>query len=100
MSESEFPRILFDILFLLGWLIRILGLLVFGVGFGWFVVEVFRKGQQNWQLQIATFLGFVGLTIAMSYFLGDAPASLGAFGIGAGAALLFWGIPKKSAKKG
>ncbi len=86
------PPIMYDIFDLLATLFRLLGLLVLGLGAGWFALEVFRKGQQAWQLQIAIFLGFAGLTIAMAYFL--APGALGAFAIGAGAAMLVWGMKK------
>ncbi|MBA4380802.1 MAG: hypothetical protein C0393_09065 [Anaerolinea sp.] len=86
------PTIVYDILDLFGALFRLLGMLVFGLGAGWFALEMFRKGQQAWQLQIALFLGFAGLAVAAMYFL--APGGLGAFAIGAGAAMLVWGMKK------
>jgi len=89
------PPIVYEILELLGALIRLLGMLVFGLGAGWLALEFFRKGQQTWQLQIAIFLGFAGLAIALTYF--TSPGALGAFTLGAGAAMLVWGLrkPKK-----
>jgi hypothetical protein len=78
---------------ILGSLLRLLGMLAFGLGAGWFLLEFFRKAQQAWQLQIAIFLGFVGLAIAAVFFL--TPAALGAFGISFGVAMLVWGLPKK-----
>ncbi len=93
------PTIVYEILDLFGSLFRLLGMLVFGLGAGWLVLEMFHKGQQAWQLQIALFLGFAGLAVAAMYFL--APGGLGAFAIGAGAAMLVWGMkkPKKEEKE-
>ena len=82
---------------LLSALLRIIGLLLFGLGAGWLVLEFLRKGAQAWQLQIALFLGFAGLGIAMAVYL--SPAALGAFGVGAGVAMLLWGLPKPKAKE-
>ena len=78
---------------ILGALIRLIGMALFGLGAGWLVLEFLRKAEQAWQLQIAVFLGFVGLGIGMARFL--APAALGGFGIGLGLALFFYGLPKK-----
>lgn len=90
------PPIVIQILELLGWLFRLLGMLAFGLGAGWFTLELFRKGQQAWQLQIAIFLGFVGLAIALAYF--TSPGALGAFTLGAGGAMLTWGMRKPKEK--
>lgn len=93
------PTIVYEILDLFGSLFRLLGMLVFGLGAGWLVLEMFHKGQQAWQLQIALFLGFAGLAVAAMYFL--TPGGLGALAIGAGAAMLLWGMkkPKKEEKE-
>lgn len=91
------PQIVYEILDLLGALIRLLGMTVFGLGAGWFMLEVFRKGQQAWQLQIAIFLGFCGLAIAMAYF--TTAGALGGFGIGVGVAMFVWGMPKPKKEK-
>ncbi|HTX89797.1 MAG TPA: hypothetical protein VMC09_01160 [Anaerolineales bacterium] len=81
------------VLDILGALVRFIGLAAFGLGFGWLVLEFFRKGQQAWQLQIAIFLGFVVLIIAAASSL--APAALGGLGIGIGVAFFVWGMPRK-----
>jgi len=91
------PQIVYEILDLLGALIRLLGMAVFGLGAGWFVLEVFRKGQQAWQLQLALFLGFCGLAIALAYF--TTAGALGGFGIGVGAAMFVWGMQKPKKKE-
>lgn len=78
---------------LIGALIRLIGMVLFGLGAGWVILEFLRKAEQAWQVQIAVFLGFVGLGIGMVRFL--APGALGGFGIGLGVAIFLWGLPKK-----
>ena len=81
------------VLDILGAIVRFIGLVAFGLGIGWLVLEFLRKGQQAWQLQIALFLGFIILVITMASAL--SPAALGGFGIGIGVGILVWGLPKK-----
>jgi len=81
---------------LLGALLRMIGMLLLGMGAGWLTLEFLRKAQQAWQLQIAIFLGFVGLLIAMARF--TSAAALGGFGIGIGIAIFIWGLPKAQPK--
>ena len=89
-------KIISDIITLIGALIRLLGMAGIGLGIGWLVLELLRKGQQAWQLQIAVFLGLAGLIGALVNFLyWNAAGALGMFGIGICAALLIWGMPKK-----
>ena len=79
---------IYDFLTILSELFRVFGMLVFGVAAGWFTLFAFRK--RPWQLQIAVFLGFFLLAGIISY---SSPAGgVGAFGLGAGAAVLFWGL--------
>jgi hypothetical protein len=91
------PPLVYEILDLLGALIRLLGMAVFGLGAGWLVLEIFHKGQQAWQLQLALFLGFCGLAIALAYF--TTAGALGAFGIGIGVAMFIWGMPNPKKKE-
>jgi hypothetical protein len=81
---------------LLGSLVRLVGMVLFGLGAGWLTLEFMRKAQQTWQLQIALFLGFVGLAIALAVFLTS--GALGGFGIGVGVAIFIWGLPKPQPK--
>ena len=79
---------IFDFLTILSELFRVFGMLVFGAAAGWFTLFAFRK--RPWQLQIAVVLGFFLLAGFISH---SSPAGgVGAFGLGAGAALLFWGL--------
>jgi hypothetical protein len=84
------------VLDILAALFRVLGMLLFGLAAGWGFIEFLRKGQQAWELQIAVFLGFVGLAIAMARFL--SPAALGGFGVGTGVAVFLWGMQRAKAK--
>lgn len=84
-----------DLILLLGALVRLIGYLGIGLTAGWLTLEFLRKAQQAWQLQIAVFLGILGLVIAMTLFLAGAPTALGMFGIGLTVAILLWGLPKK-----
>jgi hypothetical protein len=86
------PSIVYDIINLIASLIRLLGMAALGVGIGYLALDMLRKAQA-WPLQMAFFLGLAGLVIAMVVFL--APGALGGFGLGIGAAIFIWGIPKK-----
>jgi hypothetical protein len=86
------PSIVYEIFDLLASLLRLLGLAVFGVGFGWLALDLLKK-TTLWQVQIAVFLGLAGLLIAMAVY--TAWGALGAFAAGVGVAILIWGLPKK-----
>ena len=84
-----------DIFNLISWLLRMLGFAGIGLAVGWLALDVLRKGQQTWQLQLAVFLGVVGLIIALFRFAFNVPSAQGLFGLGLVIALLLWGSPKK-----
>jgi hypothetical protein len=86
------PTIVFDIINIVATLLRLLGVAALGVGIGYLVVDLFHKAQE-WLMQAVLFLGLAGLVIAMAVFL--SPGALGAFGLGFGAAIFLWGMPKK-----
>ena len=90
-----------DLIVLFSALVRLLGFAGIGLASGWLTLEFLRKAQQAWQLQIAVFLGIIGLIVALSYFLLGAPSALGMFGIGLVVAILVWGMqkPKKEKKE-
>ena len=82
----------YDFLTFISELIRLFGLLIFGIAAGWFTLYAFRD--RPWQLQIAVFLGLFLLAAVISF---STPASgVGAFALGAGAALLFFGFRKET----
>ncbi len=83
---------IFDIL---GILVRFSGLIVFGLAVGWFSLDAYRKG--SWQLQVTAILGFFALA---AIFVRYATAgALGAFALGSGTAVIFWGLRKQEAKE-
>lgn len=82
MSILEFMRIM-------GILLRALGALVFGVGAGWLVTHVLKW--QLWQLATAAVLGLLGTFVLIGHWT-TGGGTMGAFGLGAGAALLVWGL--------
>ena len=82
----------FDLLSFLGGILRLVGLLVFGVSAGWFTLYAFRQPERKWQLQISVFLGFMLFSVLTLRF--TSAGSAGAFALGAGSALLYWGREK------
>jgi hypothetical protein len=86
------PQIVFDIINLIASLIRLLGMAALGVAIGYLAVDLFHKAQ-TWPMQAVFFLGLAGLLIAMVVFL--SPGALGGFGLGFGAAIFIWALPKK-----
>jgi ABC-type phosphate transport system permease subunit len=86
------PTLVTDIIVLLGQLVRLLGLVVLGLGIGWIVLDLFKK-IEAWQGQVAIFLGLAGLIIGLAVFTGA--GAMGAFAIGVGVAIFMWGMPKK-----
>jgi hypothetical protein len=79
-----------DVVALIGWIVRFLGLLVFGVAAGWFTFFAFQQPERNWQLQIAVFLGLFLLIALLARF--TSAGALGGFALGVGGGLLFWGL--------
>lgn len=77
---DDFLYILKDLAGIFGYLVRIAGFLLIGLGLGRFLLEHYPKS--NWQLQMALALGFFGLLIALTVF--SSPGSAGAFALGAG----------------
>ena len=77
---DDFLYILKDIAGIFGFLVRIAGFALIGLGLGRFVLDAYPKS--NWQMQMALILGFFGLLIALTVY--SSPGSAGAFALGAG----------------
>ena len=86
------PPIVNDIFGFLGFLLRALGFLVFGLAAGRIVLDNYK--QSEWQVRIALVLGFFGLLIGLTDFA--SPGSAGAFALGGGAAYFMSMLPQKS----
>ena len=89
------PTLVNEILGLLGFIIRLLGFLVFGYGVGRFVFDNYMKAE--WQVKIALVLGFFGLAVAFTDFA--SAGSAGALALGGGIAFLMTGMSKKETKE-
>ncbi|MCC6298208.1 MAG: hypothetical protein IT314_02840 [Anaerolineales bacterium] len=86
------PPIVSELLGLVGYLVRVLGFLLFGFAAGKFVLDQFKNAA--WQVQVALILGFFGLAVAFTNYA--TPGAAGAFALGGGAALFMAGMPKKA----
>ena len=95
--STTIPQIVYEIIELFASILRLIGAAVLGMGIAWLSLDLLRKAQA-WQLQIAVYLGLIGLVIGMSYFLSW--GALGTFGIGVGVAIFVWGMPKKKKNEG
>lgn len=87
-----------ELLILLGAALRALGSLVFGVGIGWLMLKLVKEAGKTWQLVAAIWLGLLGTFLVITGW-GPSSTTAGAFGLGAGAAILIWGLaikPKKA----
>jgi ABC-type Co2+ transport system permease subunit len=87
----------FDLVSFLGGMLRLVGLLVFGIATGWFNLYAFRQPERRWELQTAVFLGFL-LFSALTLYLAS-PGGAGAYVLGAGCALLYWGRKEDAARE-
>ena len=73
----------------LGYFLRLLGALVFGVAAGWLVLQTLKPESFQWPLAIAGILGLLGTFVLLGHWV-DGGGTLGAFGLGAGGAILIW----------
>ncbi len=78
------------ILELIGYIFRPLGFLVFGVAAGWMASLPFTSEAKWWQLEIAALLGLLGSAVTLSIYSGA--GTVGAYALGAGASVLFFGL--------
>jgi hypothetical protein len=84
----------YDFLGLMGVLLRVAGALVFGVASGWLVVHLLKW--QIWQLAVVALLGLFAVFALLGTWV-PGGGTIGAFGLGAGAGVLIWGLlPERS----
>jgi len=88
-----------DVLAVLGYFLRLIGALVFGVAAGWLVLQTLKPEGFHGPLAIAGILGLLGTFALLGHWV-DGGGTLGAFGLGAGAAILIWPMAAKDAASG
>jgi hypothetical protein len=72
---------------LLGYLVRLLGALVFGVAVGWLTMRVLKLEEQTWQIRLGAYLGLLAAFVLLGHWVAGGGA-IGMFGLGAGGAIL------------
>lgn len=78
-----------DVMAVLGYFLRLLGVLVFGVAAGWLVLQAIKPEGFQWPLAAAATVGLF-LTFALVGGWVEGGGTVGAFGLGAGGAILIW----------
>ncbi len=86
----DFWDVTWEILTLASFIPRFLGLFAFGVGTGWLTLNLFNRPDRTWQVDAVLLICFFGLAGAMLHFMPG--GALGAYTLGAGGALLYWGL--------
>ena len=86
----------YDVVGVIGLLVQVLGLVLFGVTAGWFTLYVINQPEKNWQLQSIVFSVFLIFVALMVRYL--TPGAFGAFLVGAAGAMIYWGLIKNREK--
>jgi hypothetical protein len=89
-------NIFYDVVDIIGLLVQVLGLVLFGVAAGWFTLKVIDQPEKNWQLQSIVYSVFLVFVAMLARYLSQ--GALGAFLVGAAGALLYWGLIKNREK--
>jgi peptidoglycan/LPS O-acetylase OafA/YrhL len=87
-----------DVMEILGYWLRLLGAGVFGVAAGWLVLQAIKPETFHWALAATATIGLF-LTFALIGHWVDGGGTMGAFGLGAGGAILIWPLAARSREK-
>ena len=79
----------YDLMEILGLILRPIGSMAFGLGAGWLAIQAVRM--KIWQFAVATALGLFAVFVLVAYWL-DSPGTLGGLGLGVGLAFVIWGV--------
>ena len=82
----------YEIIEILGLIIQLLGLFLFGITAGWFTLYVINQPEKSWQMQSIVYSVFLIFVALMARYLN--PGALGTFLIGAAGAMIYWGLFK------
>jgi hypothetical protein len=85
-------NVLYGVANFLGEVLGLVGMLVFGAGAAWLLISVLRQGEKPWQLQAVLYGVFFALAAVI--VARAAPGDFGAFSLGAGGGILYWGLMK------
>jgi hypothetical protein len=87
-----------DVMAILGYFLRLLGAGVFGVAAGWLVLQALKPETFHWGLAAAATVGLFLTFALLGHWVGGG-GTMGAFGLGAGAAILIWPVAVRSSAK-
>lgn len=85
----EITMDVYELMEILGLILRPFGALAFGLGAGWLAIQAVKS--KAWQFAVAASLGVSAVYVLIAYWL-DSPGTLGGFGLGVGMAIVLWGI--------
>lgn len=80
---------LYDLMEILGILLRSFGAVAFGMGVGWLAIQSIRM--KSWQFAIASILGLLAAFVLIGRWV-PSPGTLGGYGLGLGVAIVIWGV--------
>ena len=80
------------VLYTLVGLAKFIGMLAFGVGLGWLMLDAYKSSTKPWQTQVMFLAGFFAFLIVLALHV---HVGLGGFGIGFAVAVFMWGLPRK-----
>ena len=86
----------YDVVGVIGLIVQIFGLLLFGVTVGWLTLNVINQPEKNWQLQSIVYSVFLVFSALMVKYL--TPGAFGTFLTGAAGAMIYWGLIKTREK--
>ncbi len=89
LSNLDLTMDVYELMEILGLILRPFGALAFGLGAGWLAVQAVKM--KVWQFAVAAALGVSAVFVLVAYWL-DSPGTLGGFGLGVGMAVVLWGI--------
>jgi hypothetical protein len=89
LSNLDPTMDVYELMEILGLILRPFGALAFGLGAGWLAVQAVNM--KVWQFAVAAALGVSAVFVLIASWL-DSPGTLGGFGLGVGMAVVLWGI--------
>ncbi len=86
----------YQIIEMLGLIVQLLGLFLFGIIAGWFTLYAINQPEKSWQMQSIVYSVFLVFVALMVRYLN--PGALGTFLIGTAGAMIYWGLLKNREK--